>query len=530
MLTNLLFGSDGRKKMKDGVDKLANAVKATLGPKGRNVTIRRDDPNHTIVVTKDGVTVARIINLIDKHEDMGARMVKMAAEKTALLAGDGTTTSTLLAQTIINEGISAVDLGCNPMDVKKGIDKAVEIVVSSIRKSAVPVTDEKLVDVATIAANNDREIGELVADAILKTGKDGVIYLDNSPTSETYTKVTEGIIIDRGYISPYFVNVPAKMTVEFENPLILFSERKISMLSEIKHLLATAITNKRPLLIVAEDVDGEALQTLLVNKRDGGHKFAAIKQPGFGNMQIQMMEDIALMTGGKIVSQSLGQAWEKVDNSFFGSADKVVITSTSTSIIGAHGKKEQIDGRIDEIRALIENAPNEVEKEKLKKLRLAKLTNGTGIIYVGAQTEIEVGEKKDRIDDAICATRSALAEGILPGGGVGYLRAIASLPKSFENKDENKGLEIVRTALEAPLRQMLLNGGMKNADAVVNKIVENEDPDFGFNVKTGEYNCMVASGVIDPAKVSRVALENAASVGGLFITTECSIVDAQPVK
>lgn len=530
MQTDILFGSEARKKMQDGVNKLANAVKSTLGPRGRNVTIRRDDSKHTISMTKDGVSVARIINLPDKYEDMGAQIVKIASEKTALIAGDGTTTSALLAQVIIAEGMEAVDNDISPIALKKGMDMAVELVLKSLKEQVRPVTDANLVDIATIAANNDRQIGVLVANAIDQTGKDGVIYLDLSKTTESYLEMTHGIFIDRGYLSPYFVNVPAKMTVEFLNPLILFSERKISFLKEIEHLLNLAIRGKRPLLIIAEDVDGDALQTLLVNKRDKGFQFAAIKQPGYGNMQLQMMEDIALMTGGKIVSQSLGQAWENVNADFFGTAEKIVITSTATTIIGAKGKKEAIDGRIDEIRALIENNPNEFEKEKLKRQRLAKLTNGLGVIYAGGQTEIEATEKKDRIEDSICATRAAIAEGILPGGGVAYIRALGALPESFENVDENEGLRIIKVALEAPLRQMLLNAGMKNSDAIINEIADNSYGDFGYNVKTGDYVMMIETGIIDPLKVARVALENAVSVGGMFLTTECAIVDIVQTK
>lgn len=531
MITDILFNKEARQKMKDGVDKLANAVKATLGPSGRNVCIRREQQPHTPYLTKDGVTVARTINLVDKVEDMGAQLVKMAAEKTALIAGDGTTTSTLLAQIIITQGMTALEGNANPVDIKRGMDKAVAIIVDSLKNQSQPVTPENLINIATIAANNEQAIGELVADAIQKTGNDGVIHLTGSKTTETYFELTEGIQIDRGYISPYFVNNSAKMTVEFENALILFSERKISILKDIKHLLELSIQKKQPLLIIAEDVDGEALATLLASKVERGLKFCAIKQPGFGNMQLQMFEDIAVMTGGKVVSPQMGQSWEKVDVTFFGKADKIIITANNTSIIGAKGQKSAIDERIQEIRALIENTKSDFEREKLKNLRLAKLTNGTGIIYVGGQTEVEMKEKLDRIDDAKCATYAAIAEGIVPGGGAAYIHASKTLPASFGNKDENIGLDIIRNAALAPFWQISVNVGktVPQIESTIDQIKQSEIT-YGYNAKTDKCEDLFVSGIIDPAKVARTALENAASVGGMFLTTECAISDHTPVK
>lgn len=536
MITDIFYNKEARQKMKLGVDKLSDAVKVTLGPSGRNVIIHSQQPPHTPRMTKDGVSVADTINLVDKVENMGAQMVKMAAKKTAETAGDGTTTSTLLAQVIMGKGLEAMEANSNPVDVKKGMDKAVALVVESLKKQSQPVTEANLVHIATIAANNEPEIGALVADAINKTGRDGIIYLYSSKTTQTYIELTEGIQIDKGYLSPYFVNNPEKMTVEFDDALIIFSERKISLVKDIKHLLefALAQTPPRPVLVIAEDVDGEALGMLLKSKMEAGLKFAAIKQPGFGNMQLQMLEDIAIMTGGKIVSQTLGQAWENVDHTFFGKAAKVVINSTTTSIIGAKGQKSAIEGRIKEIRALIKNAPNNFESDKLQSQRLAKLTNGTGIIYVGGQTDVEMREKLDRIDDAKCATYAAIAEGVLPGGGTAYLRALEKLPSAFDNSDENIGLSIIKAALEAPLRQMTINAGFEDQriNTIVQMVVDGkkEEAGYGYNVKTGYFEDLIASGVIDPTKVARVALENACSVAGMFLTTEAAIVDVPTNK
>lgn len=533
MYTNIYFKEEARKRMKAGVDLLANAVKCTLGPGGRNVSIRMDNPQHTIIITKDGVTVARIINPADKMEAMGAQIIKDAAEKTAKLAGDGTTTSTLLAQVIIEEGLKSLALNANPVDIKRGMDKAVAIVVEDLKKQSLEVTDEALVQIATIAANNEPVLGGIVAKALKDVGPDGVIYLQPSNSVETYTELQKGIYIDRGYLSPYFVNNKEKMTVEFNNPIILFSERKISILKDIQHILEFANGSnvkkeKRPLLIIAEDVDGEALQTMLRSKLEGGCQFAAIKQPGFGNMQLQMMEDLTIMTGGKMVSQSLGMAWEKVDGAYFGQADKIIITSTSTTIIGARGKKDAIEKRLEEIRALIADNPSEYEKEKLRNQRLAKLTNGIGIIHVGGPTEVEMKEKMDRIDDSRCATKAAMAEGIVAGGGTAYIRAIVALPDHFDNKDENYGLSIIREALKAPLLQIAENAGV--ASGMVLETVMTNAGNYGYNAKTAAYEDLLKAGVIDPTKVARVALENASSVGGMFLTTECGIVDTKVVE
>lgn len=541
MQAKIYFNKEARAKMKNGVDQLADAVKATMGPSGRNVIIYGEMPPHNPKITKDGVTVARHITFLDAMEAMGAQIVKQAAVNTAETAGDGTTTSTLLAQVIIDKGLHSLNgekrwrwtkfpfiytRYPNPVDIKRGIDKAVSLVVENLRAQARPITKKNLIQIATVAANNEFEIGRLVSEAIEKTGEDGVIYLQNSKTGETFIELTEGIQIDRGYISPYFVNVPAKMIVELDNPLILFSERKISSLKDIQHILEICHKNARPLLIIADDVDGDALTTLVANKHLG---FAAIKQPGFGNMQLQMFDDIAVMTGGTIVSEAgKGHAWIKVDHTYLGEAEKVVITQHKTSIIGAKGKKEAIEGRIEEIRALIENCPDEFEKEKLRKVRLAKLVNGVGIIHVGGQTEVEMLEKKDRVDDAVRATKSAIAEGVLPGGGTAYVKALCSLPYSFDNIDENAGLDIIKHALSAPLLQIALNAGLDGA-TILNNILSSPTEE-GFNAKTEMYGNMFQYGIIDPLKVSRVALENAASVGAMFLTTEAAIIPDVPVR
>lgn len=531
MTTEILQDKEIQLKMKAGVDKLANAVKATLGPGGRNVIIRPDMPPHTPKITKDGVTVADIINLQDKYEDMGAQLVKMAAQKTHLLAGDGTTTSTLLAQVIISEGLKVEG---NPVDIKKGIDKAVACVVESLKKQSRPVTAENLVQIATIAANNDEEIGKIVADAIHQTGNDGVVYIKASKTTETYIELTQGIQIERGYISHYFVTDPGKMETVFDNPIILFSERKISNLKDIQRIMEIAMGNKCPLLIIAEDIDGDALSTLIANsikfnRTNHGFKMCAIKQPGFGNMQLQMFDDVAIMTGGMVVSEHRGHAWPKVDASFFGSADKVIITQHKTSIIGA-GKgaekvKEATDQRIEEIRALIANAANEQEADKLKKLRLAKLTNGTGIIHVGGQTDVEIAEKIDRVDDAKRATYAAIAEGVVPGGGLAYLNCIVAMEDlTLSNNDEITGMGIIVEALQEPTRQILANAGV-SGDIIPKLANVGAQVDYGYNAKTLSFENFFETGIIDPCKVSRVALENAASVGAMFLTTAAGIVD-----
>lgn len=527
MITDILFKDNARQQMKAGVDKLADAVKATLGPSGRNVCIRTEKPPHTPFMTKDGVTVAKHINLPDKVEDMGAQLVKIAAEKTAREAGDGTTTSTLLAQVIIREGLKALTGTSNPVKIKKGIDKAVAIVVESLKKQSKPITPENMIDIASIASNGDREIGILVADAITKTGKDGIIDLRPGSTSETIFEMSQGITIDKGYINRYFVNNHAKQTVEFDNPLILFSERKISNLDDIKSLMSFCALQKpvRPLLVIAEDVDGNALSTLLTNATLAGMPFCAITQPGFGNMKIPMFEDVAVLTGGKVMMPQLGHAWPAVDYTWLGKAEKVIVTDKTTTIIGPKANKDVIDKRIEELRAIIAGAANDFEKEK-QKTRLAKLTNGTAVIHVGGQTDIEVIEKLHRIDDAKCATYAAIAEGVVPGGGTAYIRALGEMPMEFEDKDENIGLGIVLAALLSPLTQIAINAGIegKEIEEIIKKISKGNGF-YGYNAKSDKCEDLFDSGVIDPAKVARVAIENAGSIGSLFLTTECVLFD-----
>lgn len=532
MLTEIFFDKSARAKMKAGMDKLANAVKVTLGPGGRNVCIRNDSHPDKPRITKDGVTVANQVHPVDKVENMGASIVRGAAQKTLDDAGDGTTTSTLLAQVIITKGLLALENKANPVNIKRGIDKAVAIVVEEIKKLSRPITPENMIQIATIAANNELEIGSLVADAITQTGKDGIIHIQSGLTTETRLELTQGIKLNVGYIDYHFVNRQEKMTVEFENPFILFADRKISKLEEVAHLLEFALAQKpqRPLLIIAEDVEGEVLSSMIATKMQRGAPFCAIRKPGFGNMKIPMFEDIAIMCGGIVVSEILGHAWPKVDHTYFGRADKVVITETLTTVIGAKGKTEIIEGRINEIRALAENSTNPVQKEN-QLFRLAKLTNGAAVIHVGGKTDIEIREKMDRIDDAKCATYAAMSEGVVPGGGTTYLRVIKYLPENFDDPDENIGLNIISKALFAPFMQIGMNAGQNESQLVhiVEKIADG-DGFFGYNAKTNNCEDLFASGIIDPAKVARIALENAASVGALFLTTECSIVDHTPSK
>ena len=530
MLTELLFNKDARNKMKAGVDKLADAVKVTLGPGGRNVVIRNERDGKP-KITKDGVTVARVINLPDKFEDIGAQMVKMAAEKTAVMAGDGTTTSTLLAQIIIKEGMAAVDAGANPVEIKKGIDRAVSCVVANLKKQSKPVTDDSMAEVAAISANNNMEIGVLVAGALKQVGNDGVVYLQPSKTAETFVEKVDGLQLDKGYISPYMCNNTHKMTVEFDEALILMVERKISTYSEIETALLIANKNGLPLLIICEDIDGEALATIIANKVRQNLPYAAIKLPGYGNMQLQMLDDIAVVTGGKVVSEQQGHVLRQIDANFLGRAKHVVINSTTTSIVGGKGKKESISARIDQVKALIQSAPNEFEADKIRKQRLAKLTNGVAIIHVGATTEVEMSEKKDRIDDALCATRAAIEEGIVPGGGTAYIRTIQPVQLlTGENDDQDKGIAIILRALEEPLRQIVANAG-KDVEEIVKTVkVEGTGYDYGYNAKKEEFELLYESGIIDSTKVSRVAIEHAASVGAMFLTTECGIVDIVPDK
>ncbi len=535
MLTDLVFDKEAREKMKDGVDKLADAVKVTLGAKGRNVAIR-DERTGKPKLTKDGVTVARSINLPDKTEDMGAQLVKAAAEKTAVMAGDGTTTSTLLAQVIIAEGMKCMDANSNPVDVKKGIDKAVAAVVAHLKSRSTPVgiKSELLVNVATISANNDAEIGEIVAGTLQEVGSDGVVTVLESKTEKTYSEIVEGLQIDKGYISPYFVNNPAKMAVEFADALIFMSERKITKLDEIQRVLefANAQNPPRPLLIIAEDVEAEALAVLVANKVRKNFQYAAIRLPGFGNMSLQMLEDVATITGGQVMSEQRGDMVKNIDLSkYLGRADHITISSTLTNITGGKGSKKDIQAKIENLKGLIESNPSEYEKDKIRKQRLAKVSNGVGIIYVGANTEVEMKEKKDRIDDAVCATKAAMEEGISPGGGIAYLKSIPSVDKlTFENVDENLGVEIVIKALKSPIEQMLYNAGVSKDKSydIIKNLSDDGEYHYGYNLHTGAFEDFRVTGILDPTKVSRCALENAASVGSMFLTTACAITDIQP--
>lgn len=528
MLTDILFNKEARNKMKKGVDTLADAVKVTLGPGGRNVAIRNERDGKP-KITKDGVTVARTINLVDKFEDMGAQMVKMAAEKTAVMAGDGTTTSTLLAQVIIREGMSAVENGANPVEIKKGIDLAVSNVVKFLKDKSQSVNYETMAQVAAISANNNIEIGLLVAGTLKQVGPDGVVYLQPSKTADTFVEKVNGLQLDKGYISPYMCNNMNKMTVEFDDALILMVERKISTYMDIETALEIAIKNKKPLLIICEDIDGEALATVVANKTMKDRPFAAIKLPGYGNMQLHMLDDIAVVTGGTVVSEQRGHVLRQITPDFMGQAKHIVITSTTTSIVGGKGNKRVVSDRIEQVKSLIDNAPNEFEADKLQKQRLAKLTNGVAIIHVGATTDLEMSEKKDRVDDALRATRAAIEEGIVPGGGTAYIRAIQPLQLiEGANDDQNTGIRIVLRALEEPLRQIVLNAG-KNADSIIKEVQENwANDDFGYNAKNERFEPLYETGVIDSTKVSRVALEHAASVGAMFLTTECAIIDIVP--
>ncbi len=523
MAKNIQFDVEAREGMKRGVDALANAVKVTLGPKGRNVVIEKKFGGPSI--TKDGVSVAKEIELSDALENMGAQMVKEVASKTADLAGDGTTTATVLAQAIITAGLKNVAAGANPMDLKRGIDKAVEEVVANLRKQSATVGDdfEKIQQVASISANNDDVIGSLIADAMKKVGKDGVTTVEEAKGTETEVKTVEGMQFDRGYLSPYFVTNTEKMEADLENPLILIYDKKISSMKELLPLLEQSHQAGKPLLIISEEVEGEALATLVVNKIRGSLKIAAVKAPGFGDRRKAMLEDIAILTGGTVISEERGYKLENADLSFLGSAEKVTIDKDNTTIINGVGKKEDIDARINQIKAQIESTTSDYDKEKLQE-RLAKLSGGVAVLYIGAATEVEMKEKKDRVDDALHATRAAVEEGIVAGGGTAYIRAVAGLEKlEGANDDETTGIAIVRRALEEPLRQIVFNAGGEGS-VVVQKVREGK-ADFGYNARTEVYENLIAAGVIDPTKVSRVALENAASVSSMLLTTECSIVD-----
>jgi chaperonin GroEL len=517
------FSVDARDKMLRGVDILANAVKVTLGPKGRNVVI--DKSFGAPRITKDGVTVAKEIELDDKFENMGAQMVREVASKTSDIAGDGTTTATVLAAAIVKEGSKAVAAGMNPMDLKRGIDLAVESVVEELKKNSKKVTSNaEIAQVGTISANGDKEIGDYLAKAMEKVGNEGVITVEEAKSLETELDVVEGMQFDRGYISPYFITNADKMRVEMEDPYILINEKKLSALNELLPLLEAVVQTGKPLLIVAEDVEGEALATLVVNKLRGGLKVAAVKAPGFGDRRKAMLQDIAILTGGQAISEDLGIKLENVSLNMLGKAKKVMIDKENTTIVNGAGKKKDIDDRIQQIKAQIEETTSDYDREKLQE-RLAKLAGGVAVIRVGGATEIEVKERKDRVDDAMHATRAAVEEGILPGGGVALLRATEALKKvRTANEDQKHGVEIVRKALQAPARQIATNAG-EDGSVIVGKILEKDQYAFGFDAQSAEYTDMVKKGIIDPTKVVRQALQGAASVAGLLITTEAMVAE-----
>jgi len=523
MAKDIIFEFEAREALKRGADALANAVKVTLGPKGRNVIL--DKKYGAPAITKDGVTVAKEIELKDPIENMGAQLVKEVASKTSDLAGDGTTTATVLAQSIINTGLKNVTAGANPMDLKRGIDKAVEAVVEHLKSQSKEIGDtyDKIEQVATISANNDPKIGGIIAEAMGKVKKEGVITIEDAKINETYVKVVEGMQFDRGYISPYFVTDTEKMETTYETPFILIYDKKISVMKDLLPILEKVVQTGRPLLIVAEDIEGEALATLVVNKLRGSLKIVAVKAPGFGDRRKAMLEDIAVLTGGTVISEETGYKLEDADLSYLGQSEKISIDKDNTTIVSGLGNKEDIKSRIAQIKAQIENTTSDYDKEKLQE-RLAKLSGGVAVIYVGAASEVEMKEKKDRFDDALHATRAAVEEGIVPGGGVAYLRAISALDNvKCENEDEITGVAIIRRALEEPLRQIVTNAGMEGS-VVVQKVKEGKD-DYGFNARTEVYENLFETGVIDPTKVTRVALENAASISGMLLTTECVISD-----
>ena len=522
MAKEILFDIEARNKIKSGVDALANAVKVTLGPKGRNVVI--DKKFGAPTVTKDGVTVAKEIDLTDPVENMGAQLVKEVASKTNDAAGDGTTTATVLAQAIYTAGIKSVTAGANPMDLKRGIEKAVSAIVTNLKEQAKPIANsEEIAQIATISGNNDPEIGNRIAEAMKVVGKDGVITVEEAKGTEDELKTVEGMQFDRGYLSPYFVTNPEKMETELENPLILIHDKKISNLKDVLPILEKAQQTGRPLLIIAEDVDGEALAALVVNKIRGSLKIAAVKAPGFGDRRKAMLEDIATLTGGILISEDQGYKLEAADVPQLGQAEKVVIDKDNTTIVNGAGDPELIKGRVNQIKAQVESTTSDYDKEKLQE-RLAKLSGGVAVIYVGAVTEVEMKEKKDRVDDALHATRAAVEEGIVAGGGTALIRAISALKNlPSENDDQQHGVNIVKIAIESPLRTIVSNAGGEGS-VVVNKVKEGSG-DFGYNAKTNIYEKLIDTGVIDPVKVTRLALENAASISGLLLTTECVITD-----
>ena len=528
MAKEIKFDIESRDLLKRGVDQLANAVKVTLGPKGRNVIIEKKfGAPH---ITKDGVSVAKEVELADPYENMGAQIVKEVASKTGDDAGDGTTTATVLAQAIINVGLKNVAAGANPMDLKRGIDKAVAEVVSSIKAQAQEIDDDynKIEQVATISANNDNEIGKLIADAMKKVKKEGVITVEEAKGTDTTVDVVEGMQFDRGYLSPYFVTDTEKMQTSFDNPYILIYDKKISALKDMLPILEATAQNGRPLLIIAEDIDGEALTTLVVNRLRGSLKVCAVKAPGFGDRRKEMLEDIAILTGGTVISEEKGLKLETTSLDMLGTADKITVNKDNTTIVNGAGDKNAIKDRVAQIKTQIENTKSTYDKDKLKE-RLAKLAGGVAVLYVGAPSEVEMKEKKDRVDDALCATRASVEEGIVPGGGVTYIRAIKSLENlQGANDDETTGIQIVKRAIEEPLRQIIANSGKEGA-VYVQKVAEGSG-DFGYNARTDKFENFFAAGVIDPAKVTRVALENAASIAGMLLTTECVIAEKKEDK
>ncbi len=528
MAKDIIFNIEARTALKSGVDKLSNAVKVTLGPKGRNVIIDKKFGAPTI--TKDGVTVAKEIELEDAVENMGAQMVKEVASKTADVAGDGTTTATVLAQSIFNTGLKNVTAGANPMDLKRGIDKAVEKVIENLRTQSKEVGDsiDKIEQVATISANNDASIGKLIAEAMGKVKKEGVITIEEAKGTETEVKIVEGMQFDRGYISPYFVTDTEKMETVFEDPYILIHDKKISTMKDFLPILEKAVQSGKPLLIISEDVDGEALATLVVNKLRGSLKIAAVKAPGFGDRRKAMLEDIAILTGGTVISEEQGYKLEQTDLSQLGRAEKITIDKDNTTIVSGKGDPELIKARVNQIKSQIDNTTSDYDKEKLQE-RLAKLAGGVAVLYVGAASEVEMKEKKDRFDDALHATRAAVEEGIVPGGGIAYLRCLEAITTlEGDNQDETTGINIVKKALEEPLRLIVSNAGIEGS-IIVQKVREGKE-DFGFNARTETYENLYQSGVIDPTKVTRVALENAASIAGMLLTTECVLAEIKEDK
>ena len=523
MAKEIKFDVEARESLKKGIDALANAVKVTLGPKGRNVVIDKKFGHPQI--TKDGVTVAKEIELPDAFENMGAQMVKEVASKTNDDAGDGTTTATVLAQSIVSVGLKNVTAGANPMDLKRGIDKAVLAVVESLNKQAQPIdtNDNKIRQVAIISANGDEEIGSKIADAMKKVTKEGVITVEESKTAETTVEIVEGMQFDRGYISPYFITNPEKMEAVLENPFILLHDKKITNLKDILPILETSAQSGRPLLIIAEDIEGEAISTLVVNKLRGSLRIAAVKAPGFGDRRKEMLQDLAILTGATVISEEVGMRLDQTTVEMLGKAEKITIDKDKTTVVNGGGNKKEIDARVAQIKTQIEGTTSDYDREKLQE-RLAKLAGGVAVLYVGAASEMEMKEKKDRVEDALSATRAAVEEGIIPGGGVAFIRAIQALENlKGDNEDQNTGILIVKRAIEEPLRQIVENAGLEGS-VIVQKVKDGKD-DFGFNARVNQYENLYKSGVIDPKKVARVAIENAASIAGMFLTTECVIAD-----